>query len=170
MNDQSRHERLRRMLRETDPAAAESGLASEEIREMRRTVLRAIPEPRRRFALSPALAGAAMAVLVAILALALWLQRDRPPVPPREPMQAAAPAPAVPPAPVEPPSAERIASESAPIAKASPPRRIRRHRTAPDPSHERIAENEQESHTRQIQFDTPGGTRVIWILRSDNAL
>ncbi|HEY7216239.1 MAG TPA: hypothetical protein VIC28_16575, partial [Thermoanaerobaculia bacterium] len=144
MNDETRDERLRRMLCEADAADGETGLTLEEIRTMRRTVLTAIPEPRRRFAMSPVPAGAAMAVLVAILALALWRQRDQPPVPSYEPVRAAAPASAVPPAPVEPPSAERIASESAPVAKASPPRRIRRHRTVPEPSHERIAENEQE--------------------------
>jgi hypothetical protein len=52
---------------------------------------------------------------------------------------------------------------------------LRARRPAPSPgassAGERIAAaNEPETESRQIQFDTPGGTRVIWILTANNAL
>jgi hypothetical protein len=168
MNDETRDERLRRMLREGDPANAEGGLTREESHQMRRTVLTAIPEPRRRFALSPALAGAAMAALVAILAILLWPRPEatapQPPAPPRiavkEPVTD-----------VKRTDVKRTDKKSTDVKRRTRAvaAGLRARRPAASAPGEQLAAVEGP-HTRQIQFDTPGGTRVIWVLRSDNAL
>lgn len=151
MND----EKIRQILREGDPFAGEPGLSPEEVREMRRTVLNAIPDrPERHFGLLPALAlagAAAVAILIAALAF-------RPQVPSKAepPRMAAAPAP-VPPAPAP-------AAEPAPREETRQVR-PRHHRRPPAPRRPRTEETvaSLESTTlREIQFTTPGGTRILW--------
>ena len=61
----------RSILRKGDPAAGEPGMTPEEVQGMRRTVLSAVPEPRRRGWLVPAMVTAAAALILAV-ALILW--------------------------------------------------------------------------------------------------
>ncbi|HEY2293264.1 MAG TPA: hypothetical protein VGM86_21400, partial [Thermoanaerobaculia bacterium] len=63
-------ERLRQILRQGDPAGEDAGLTPDEARAMRRTVLTAVPERKRRLLPILALAGAvATAALIAVLLL-----------------------------------------------------------------------------------------------------
>jgi len=151
---------LRSILRKGDPAAGEPGLTPEEVQGMRRTVLSAVPEPRRRGWLVPAMVTAAALALAAVIALSLW-QPVRPPLPlagegrgEGPVMEAKKPPPQPSPASrergPEPPSAPRkkkvVRPEPEPVvlAKAEPP--------------------EPPRGSTQIQFSTPGGTRIIWVL------
>lgn len=173
MNKQTRDERLRRLLREADPAADDPGLSLEEVREMRRTVLSAVPETRRRWGLVPVLAGMAVAILM--LVLGLLMQRGFPTATPREPQRVAT-APRTLPAPVseapaqtEAPAVrvtpEKTMAPTAKVPRRRPAKRRPSARRAPVPEPTMIAEAE----THQIQFSTPGGTRIIWVLSSDKA-
>ena len=165
MND----ERLRQRLREGDPAMGENGLNPGEIHAMRRAVLTAAPEPRRRLLPAFALAGAAAALI------ALFAVRPSPVQPPAPPRIAAVPA--QPPAPqvlqpsparTEPPVPEEKKEKKRPIPR-------RRHlRPAPDETAtlaalEPAGNPPEEPGIRQIQFSTPGGTRIIWTLTSGKA-
>lgn len=169
MND----ERLRQRLREGDPAQGEGGLTRDEIHAMRRTVLTAAPEPRRRLLPVLALAGAAAAVLLIAL-FALRPGSVQPPAPPRiaaVPVLPAAPGPqalTLPP----PPRTESTPREN--VEKKRPPHRRRRLKAAPEGTAtlaalEPPANPGEETETRQIQFSTPGGTRIIWMLKSGKA-
>jgi len=157
MND----ERLRQVLRPGDPAEGD-GLTLEEVRAMRRTVLTAIPDRKRRLLPVLALAGAvATAVLITVFLL-------RPaPAPPRV---AAAPMPPVPPvaqAPAEP--APRPLQQSRHHSQ-------HHHRRSAPPVAPAITDTlaslettDAQTTERQVQFSTPGGTRIIWILKSGKA-
>ena len=156
MND----ERIRQLLREGDAFAGEDGLTLEEVREMRRTVLTAVPDRReRRFHLLPALAlagAAAVAVLIAVLAL-----RPGSGAPPK----AAPPRMAAVPAPAPAPAAEPSPREETPKVQ----RRHHRHSSAPraPQTEEAVASLEPPKESegtalREIQFTTPGGTRILW--------
>jgi hypothetical protein len=174
MSSEMRDERLRGLLREADPAAGEPGLPPEEVQAMRRAVLTSIPEPRRRWVPIAALAGSALAALILALTL-LSPDAERPAAPPRPPARVAekprsAPVPVLPPAPEPvvqepenpretPTQRKRPAPESAPVVLAD---------TAPAlPPEEPEVEATIAAETRQIQFSTPGGTRIIWVLTSD---
>ena len=156
---------LRSILRKGDPAAGEPGLTPEEVQTMRRAVLSAVPERRRRGWLVPAMVGAAAALVLAA-ALILWRPEPvqeavRPPLPlageGRGEGSVVVVEKKTPPLPSpasqerEPPSPrmkkEIVHDEPEPVvlAQAEPP-------AAPPTS-------------TQIQFSTPGGTRVIWVLR-----
>ena len=170
-------ERLRDVLRGADPAAGEPGLAPEEVQAMRRAVLTAVPEPRRRWIPFAALAGSALAALL-LAVLLLMPDSEGPAAPPHQPARVAEkprPAPQSVPAPVEPVVAEK------PTPRET---RTPRKRPAPEPAPMAIAEAAPEAtpelppiepeveatiaaETRQIQFSTPGGTRIIWVLTSD---
>jgi hypothetical protein len=173
MNGETRDERLRRLLREADPAADDPGLTIEEAREMRRTVLTAVPEPRRRWLAVPALAGAAVAALAVALALAMWQGQESPTVPPKAPNRIAAvprtePVPAAPAEPQTPAvraTPERPPAEAPKPPRRRPPRRKRSGHRAPVSTPMAAAVVASETH--QIQFATPGGTRIIWVLTSD---
>ena len=168
MND----ERLRQRLREGDPATGENGLNPGEIHAMRRAVLAAAPEPRRRLLPALALAGAAAAaLLITVFALRPARQPDpvQPPAPPRiaaVPAQPKAPRGLRPsPARTEPPAREE---------KKKPIQRRRHLRTAPAETAtlaalEPAGNPPEEPGARQIQFSTPGGTRIIWMLTSGKA-
>jgi hypothetical protein len=170
---------LKDMLRKGDPAADDPGLSPEEVQAMRRTVLNAVPEPRRRGWLVPVLATAAL-ILAAVLGLSLW--RQPAPVKPAH-VEAARPEPSPPqpPSPTSPPPSlgeggahgkTAVASGSA-AAPLSPgggrrggrgvggegPKKAVRPR--PEPT---VAIAQSEAQPQQIQFSTPGGTRVIWLL------
>ncbi|MEO6193849.1 MAG: hypothetical protein ABIS20_12625 [Thermoanaerobaculia bacterium] len=165
MND----ERIRQRLREGDPVTGESGLTPGEVRAMRRAVLTAAPEPRRRLLPMLALAGAATAaVLIALFALRPG--SVQPPAPAR-----VAAVPARPPEPQAPRiSASPVAPPSRGENKQRPAHR-RRHLRAAPPETATLATLEptgnppEEPGARQIQFSTPGGTRIIWTLTSGKA-
>jgi hypothetical protein len=166
MND----DRLRRRLREGDPAAGESDLSLDEIHAMRRTVLTATPEPRRPLLPALALAGAAAAAIL-IAFFALRPGPVRPPAPPR-----IAAMPARPPASgprIPRPSPTRMAPPSR-GEKKRPTHRRRHFRTAPEETAtlaalEPAGNPPEEPGPRQIQFSTPGGTRILWTLTSGKA-
>jgi hypothetical protein len=183
-NDRSqRHAKLRSTLRRGDPAGAENGLAAEETQAMRRAVLTALGEPRRRL-FAPAIATASVLALSFAVALTLWRGQASPPLPrapsaPSVPVESAA---ASGPSPAQPQARAR-----AQIAERSPARSARRlaaipgssgtssarapvpappHPSAPDrPVEEAKPEvKPEETPTRQVEFATAGGTRIIWML------
>jgi len=160
MND----ERLRQILRQGDPAGGDGGLTPEEARAMRRTVLTAVPERRRRLLPLLALAGAmATAVLIAVLLL-------RP-----EPAKAPAPRIATAPAPPAPPAVQTRAEPAPPAQKAEDQRPVHHrhqhhHRRPTVPiAQDALASLETAEPERQVQLTAPGGTRIIWILKSGKA-
>ncbi|HEX4959728.1 MAG TPA: hypothetical protein VF173_02730 [Thermoanaerobaculia bacterium] len=168
MNADLNHDRLRRILQQGDPAAGDPGLTAEEVHTLRRTVLTAIPEPRPRRAWLPALA-AGTAVLI-VLALAAALGPWRRPAAPRAEVQVAAdPAPAAPsvppavsaaPAITIPPPAPGVPVKSSRPALRRPVRALRTLPVRPNDAPVLTA----SLPVREIQFSTPGGTRVIWEL------
>lgn len=181
-----RDARLRDLLRLGDPAAGEPGLSTEEIRAMRRAVLTAAPE-RRRFGLIPALATGAAVGLAVLLAILLWRGGQRPGMQPPDEKVAAVPAePVRPPAPIaetEPPAAPEPSEE--PVVKEPVQERQTAPRVSPPPPSQEpeppvvLASVPEpslpeagpvEPRTREIQFLTPGGTRVIWVLTEDETL
>jgi hypothetical protein len=169
MND----ERLRQRLREGDPATGENDLNPGEIHAMRRAVLTAVPEPRRRLLPALALAGAAAAaLLIALLALSPP-QRPNPVQPPAPPRIAAVPAqPPVPQAPR--PSPARTEPPASEKKKKRPIQRRRHLRAAPEETAKLAAlepagNPPEEPGVRQIQFSTPGGMRILWTLTSGKA-
>jgi len=170
MNRQTRDEQLRRLLREADPAADDPGLSREEIRHMRRTVLSAVSEPRRRWGFAPLLMGAATAILLLVLGWTLWLGGFST-APSRQPVREAV-VPPISPSPiftVQPAAPTLRVTSEKPAAPRSATHRRRpasRKPAAPrtsSPGPVAIAEAE----THQIQFSTPGGTRIIWVLTAN---
>jgi hypothetical protein len=163
-------ERLRQMLRQGDPAGGDGALTPDEARAMRRTVLTAVPERKRRLLPIFALAGAvATAVLIAVLLL-----RPEPvktPVP--APRIATAPAPPAPPAaqaPVEPaPPAQKVEDQRPAHRRPRQPHHRRPTVQAAPEAQDTLASLETAEPERQVQFSTPGGTRIIWILKSGKA-
>jgi hypothetical protein len=161
MND----ERLGQILRQGDPAKA-GDLTPEETRAMRRTVLTAIPDRRRSLFPAFAVAGvAAVAVLIAVVFL-----KPGPVEAPAPPRVAALPATPRELRPIAPPA---LPMRQPPLGEAPRPVRHRRHHPATPPAlHDTLASLETatlEPVQRQIQFSTPGGTQIIWILTSDKA-
>ncbi|HEY4563004.1 MAG TPA: hypothetical protein VIJ36_08490 [Thermoanaerobaculia bacterium] len=166
MND----ERLRQILRRGDPAGEDGGLTPDEARPMRRTVLTAVPERKRRFLPVFALAGAAATAAL----LAVLLLRPEPaqaPIPP--PRIATAPAPPAPPIaqiPAEPtPRPAQKGEERRPVHRYHSPHHHRPAAPEPPAIHDTLASLETAETERQVQFSTPGGTRIIWILKSGKA-
>jgi hypothetical protein len=155
-NHSDREDRLQELLRRGDPAADE-GLTPDEIHAMRRAVLTAAPEPRRRSLLLPAF----VAACGVLFALGLWWLGGRELVvePPRE---ASVIPPMVTPAPPQPPPVETI-------AQADPSPSVAVRSTRPRVPHPPLAPRD-EPHSRQVQFSTPGGTRVVWVLTTDDVL
>jgi hypothetical protein len=180
MKDEMRDERLRRILRETDPARADAELTPEELRAMRRTVLTATPQPHRRWLGSPVLAGVAMAILAAIAILVFRPGMNSSPgmnsratdgvpsgitqKPPVRNEILSGPHPGLNHRPTIRQAVVPDGTTGGSPAASAPGGGSRRKRI----HHDRIATTEPQ--TRQVQFSTPGGTRVIWILTSDKAL
>ena len=166
MNNETRDERLRRPLREADPAVTDPGLTLDEARDMRRTVLSAVPERKRR--LFPVFATAGAVLVAALVLITVLIPRpEKPSAPPRIAV--------VPPKVVQPPPPPReepkLAEEKVEEKKAP----VRRKRRAPRPPIVQpepvepeatavIAAVEPVTEPQQIQFSTPGGTRIIWLL------
>ena len=164
-------ERLRQILRQGD-LAGEDGLTPDEARAMRRTVLAAVPERKRRLLPALALAGAAAtAALIAVLLLRPEPAQAPvlPPIPPpRIATVPAPPAPPIAPAPVQPaPQPAPKEEERRPVHSHRQPRHpIRPAAPEPPAIHDTLASLETAETERQVQFSTPGGTRIIWILKS----
>ena len=173
MNDEGSND-LNRRLRAGDPFRGESGLTPEEVRAMRRAVLTAQPEPRCRLVPMLALAGAAAA---ALLFAVLAFRPGSGPIPPRRPAPQAAAAPA----PLPPSRAPEAGLQTAQAMPAPAPAQttetrrphLRRHRhpsTGETPSPKTAlaaldpAAPDDGTAIREIQFSTPGGTRIIWTL------
>lgn len=174
MNNETRDERLRRLLREADPANpadTDPGLTLDEVREMRRTVLTAIPERRRRFLPVFALAGAATLALILLAVLVFRPAPEKAPAPKiaAVPQRIAPPRVAVQPPPLE-------EEEPRPHEERKKTAVRRKHRapkvhpavTEPEPA-AILAEAEPPEGPQQIQFSTPGGTRIIWVLSPGKA-
>jgi hypothetical protein len=154
---------LRTLLREGDPAGDGASLAPERAREMRRLVLGSLAEPRRPRLL---LAAASMATAALALALGLALHHEVPPPAPR-PVPPPVPAAAVPlPAPPAPAAVAPAAAAPRPIAAAE--RRPPAPRRSRPPARPAEAADPALPAPLQIQFNTPGGTRVIWVLEPAN--
>jgi hypothetical protein len=166
---------LKDALKQGDPAAGDPGLSPEEIHAMRRTVLSAAPEPRRRGWLVPVVGTAAVLILAALIGLSLWRQQPAPAHPTKLASEgrAVAPSPAQrgrvgegasPPAPKDPlpfPPPRQGAGEGA----SRPARDVKVARVRPRPVATPKPEPTVEvAETHQIQFSTPGGTRIIWVL------
>lgn len=162
------NDRLRDLLREGDPAAGDSGLSPEEVQSMRRTVLSAAPEPRRRGWLVPALATAAALILAAVLMITLG--RTPPEIPEPGPVMAAPiiPTPIIPtpiiPAPTPEPEPPVLLAEEKPEEKPEPLAVAPAAPVLPEQQAVLPAASAAPEDQRQIQFSTPGGTRVIWVL------
>jgi len=173
MTEKNRSDNVREALRRGDPAAGETGLSPAETQAMRRAILTAVPAERRPFRLVPAFAAAAVAVLSLAVALGLWRAHEPQPVQPVQqtpPAPLVTPAPSIPSAPAESPTVAipGAAVQSPPAIHAS--RRLHathhpaiRLAQARKPVHP-VAEDLDETPTRQVQFSTPGGTRIIWLL------
>ena len=169
MNNETRDERLRRLLREADPAnpaVTDPGLTLDEVRDMRRTVLSAVPERRRKLFPVFATAGA-MLVATLILIAVLIPKPEKPSAPQRIAL--------VPPKVVQPPPPPREEPKLAEEKVEEKKTPVRRKRQAPRPPIVRPAPLEPEAtaviaavepvtEPRQIQLSTPGGTRIIWLL------
>lgn len=194
----------RAVLREGDPARAEPGFDPREAERMRRAVLAARPEPRRRFVMTPvwasALAAAALVLTVGVVRTireapstsTVAVHAPRPaPVAPAPP--AARPAP---PAVQEPDPPTAVAELVVPVARpAGPPPApqpkpedrmaqavLEPELPEPDlasdpgllegPAAEEILASADADHgalPRQVQFSTPGGTRIIWMLEPEES-
>jgi hypothetical protein len=168
MNADPNLDPLRQVLRQGDPAAQEPGLTDQEVHAMRRAVLTAIPESRRSVGWFP-LAATGVAVLLALaLAVALgpWHRPPAPSSPVKSPVQVAAvstPAPA--------PQVTQV------VAAALPQEPVKRPaHTRPVRARKVLPNRKGDAPTlmaslpvREIQFSTPGGTRVIWELSAGNA-
>ena len=164
MNNETRDERLRRLLREADPAVTDPGLTLDEARDMRRTVLSAVPERRRRLFPVFATAGAVLvAALVLITVLILRPSTEKPSAPPQVAV--------APPKAVQPPPPQReepkLAVEK--TEEKKPPVRYKRRAPRPPIVQPESVEPEAtaviaSAEPQQIQFSTPGGTRIIWLL------
>ena len=163
MNNETRDERLRRLLREADPA--DSGLTLDEAREMRRTMLSAVPERKRR--LFPVLATAGAVLVAALILIAVLIPRPAPEKPLAPPQIAVVPPKAVqpPPPPREEPS---LSEEKTEEKKATVRRKLRApvHTAPTEPETVAViaSAEPQQIEPQQIQFSTPGGTRIIWLL------
>lgn len=166
MNNETRDERLRRLLREADPAASDSRLTLDEVREMRRTVLAAVPERRRRFLPVFALAGAATLVLILIAVLVFRTAPGKAPAPKVAvvPHQPAPPQAAVQPPPSKEEPKPRAEKEKTIVRRKRRTPKIRPASTEPEPAAVLAA-----TEPRQIQFSTPGGTRIIWLISPGDA-
>jgi len=151
--------RLRQVLRQGDPAAQETGLTQDEVHTMRRAVLTATPEPRRRVVWFPLLAAGTAALLVLALVIALDRRHPALSTPSAAPREAASPSPA-------PPLPEPEAQPSDSVKSSRPPRRrpVRAPKGLPI---RQDAPMLASLPVREIQFSTPGGTRVIWELSTE---
>ena len=170
MNDETRDEGLRRLLRKADPAASDPGLTLDEVRDMRRTVLTAVPERRRKLLPVFALAGAATVALILIAVLVLRPAPEKAPAPKvaAVPQRPAPPQAAVQPSPSKEEPKPQAEKEKTAVRRKRRTPKIRPTPTEPEPAVV-LAEAGPAEGAQQIQFSTPGGTRIIWLLSPGKA-
>lgn len=161
-------DRLTRLLRRGDPATEGGELSPAEAARMRHALV-AVLEARKRPLLlrwRPVLATAAAAAFSLALVLNRWKTEDEP-----APVAAAqgptSPAAAVVPrAASEPLSAAPRRTVRSPAARGVKPssRPTLRPHTRPERAATKPADTPAVHAARQIEFETPGGTRVVWVL------
>lgn len=167
MNTEPNPDRLRQVLRQGDPAAQEPGLSDHEVHAMRRAVLTATAEPRRRLAWFPLIATGTAALALAV-AFGPWHRAPAPSSPMKSLVQVAA---------VSPPLASRPAVQATAVAPLQEPvkrsKPVHRHgvrtRKVLPIHHDDAPTLTASLPVREIQFSTPGGTRVIWELSGGSA-
>ena len=170
MNADTKPDRLREILRLGDPAAQEPGLIADEIHAMRRAVLTATPEPRRQLSWFPLVATGTAALLALALAVTFgpWHRSPAPGSPTQTRVQVA-----VVPTPVAAPPVTQKATAVPALepgkgsTHARRPARVRK--VLPIHQNDAPATLTASLPVREIQFSTPGGTRVIWELSAGNA-
>ena len=171
--DDDRDARLRALFRDGDPSTGD-GLAPAEVRALRRAMLNAAEDgPRRAWLPAAALTAAAAGIAAAIVLS---------PAPPR----VATPSPA-PPASAAPAPPSRVSAEPAAPEAPAPARSARTTRGAvqaqapsPEPpplldeplsflpTQPVLADAAPEPRPLHIEFATPGGTRIIWMLAAES--
>lgn len=155
-SDQIPHDFVRELLRRGDPAADGRELDAAELARMRRTIVAAAGDAAPR---SLGLWWLAVPSAVAAGLLLLVLRTAEPPEPLAAVVPIAVPAPAAP-----------VVSTPAPsptqVARVEPPPRTRRRVRAPKPAPavQPQAAEAVVAQARQLEFQTPGGTRVVWVL------
>jgi len=163
MNDEHRTDpdaRLRALLRDADPAAGDR-LATEEVWALRRTALHAAEKAgRRAWLATPALAAAAAGIAAAVF---LWVFQVRPEAPAAAPPRAAA---AARPVSVEPEPAPPVPQP--PPAAPDPPSRAPIEEPLPAPPTPPVLAEAADERPLHIEFATPGGTRIIWVLTAES--
>lgn len=149
-----------RLLAQGDPASFEPGLAPEVARGMKAAMLASIPQaPERRLSWVPLLAAGAATTLVLGLGLGAWFFSEAPLEPAPTAVAVTQPTltlvPALPEtsAPAGALTRHGASARSAKAVSRAKPTASRRPTPPPEvPS------------TRQLEFQTPGGTRVVWVL------
>src|SRR4051812_43411889 len=137
-------DQLRDLLRQGDPAAGDPGLSPDELGRMRRVVLDAVPEPRRRLVWAPVLVGVG-ALIALLVTLGPWRTGETPVPPAPERIAAAQVPPPSPPEPATPP--RRIETPVHLVRPVSA--QFRRHRPEPVAT---VAQTEKNPEPRQVQF------------------
>jgi hypothetical protein len=169
------HTRLRAALRDGDPAAGDR-LATEEVRTLRRAMLNAAEDGSRRAWLPIAALTAAAAGIAAAIVLSPAPPRVATPSPAPPAIVASAPPPrvSVEPAAPEPPGAARPARRARVEARVSPPRPEPPLPPSAEPpilpTQPVLAGAAPEPRPLHIEFATPGGTRVIWMLAEESEI
>lgn len=189
VGDEAREPGWKERLRAGDPAREADPLDSHEVQAMRRAMLGAVPEARRsgawRMPLLAAAALAALAGLVVGLRSGWFSPGSGTPqgAPPQVVSVRPAPVPPTPPVAEEAPSpAPQSAREPAPSPRAprgSRPGRKLRPAPAPDrgtvpqlasnPASDDAPLTAPAQARRELQFSTPGGTRIVWVFASGEA-
>lgn len=173
-------ERLRALLREGDPAGASEPLAADEVQAMRRGMLGALRAARADERSAPwrlpVLAATALAgVAGVVLGVLAWRSvLDVKPVEPAPLVAVAPPAPSLPPGALEPPPATHAQAGAEARAPRSPQPPQARHpagrrRPHPEASVRMAASGSSPAVVpvvREVQFSTPGGTRIVWVFAS----
>ena len=162
-NHDEANARLRAALRDGDPVAGDR-LAPEEAWALRRTALDAAETAgQRAWLATPTLAAVAAAITAAA---ALWVFQVRPETPAAAPpvTAAARPAAVAPepvPRPLPPPPPARVARTEAPAPAP-------REEPLPVPPTPPVLAEAADERPLHIEFATPGGTRIIWMLAAES--
>lgn len=162
-------DRLRRLLRQADPAARTPGLPAADARGIRRRMLDEAERAERRWLAGwlfrPAWAAAAAALVLVVVLVLVWRSGEAPaPSTPEPPVQTVA-TPREPSSPETPTPATE--PEDSPREPRAPEPRLARAEPAGASSSE-TASNQRSR--RQVQMEAPGGTRIVWVLDPDSTL
>ena len=148
MKRENRKKKFGDFLRRGDPLDHESHLSPEEIANIRRRVLAAVPEKNRRFSLpTPTWAVGSAGVLLVLAALLVWqlplVPSDAESRPDRTPSSGAT-----------------VVRDAGPSPDLGRPIRVQGVPSWP-------GQTKAKATKQQLQVVTPGGTRVVWILDTD---